>query len=114
MPVEHKSKQIYGTEDMTWAHKSRESMMTDFSSSLLLNNARIMLGSLTPEQEEYGVETGPNDWFFWQVIKGEGMLLRDNEHLTGSFKLIFLLLLVSLGLSAYFIRNNFFKKDTGK
>jgi hypothetical protein len=114
MPVEHKSKQIYGTEDMTWAHKSRESMMTDFSSSLLLNNARIMLGSLTPEQEEYGVETGPNDWFFWQVIKGEGMLLREKEHLTGSFKLIFLLLLVSLGLSAYFIRNNFFIKDTGK
>jgi hypothetical protein len=114
MPLEYKSKQIYGTEDMTWAHESRKSMMTDFSSSLLLNNARIMLGSLTPEQEEYGVETGPNDWFFLQVIKGEGQLVRGKEHLAGNFKLIFFLLLACFGVSAYLIRDNFFKKDTGK
>jgi hypothetical protein len=73
-----------------------------------------MLGSLTPEQEEYGVETGPNDWFFLQVIKGEGQLVRGKEHLAGNFKLIFFLLLACFGVSAYLIRDNFFKKDKGK
>jgi hypothetical protein len=114
MPLEYKSKQIYGTDDMTWAHKSRESMMTDFSSSLLLNNSRIMLGILTPGQEEYGVETGPNDWFFLQVLKGEGMLVRGKENALGNFKLIFLMLLLMAGGSLYFIKREFFKKDALK
>lgn len=108
MPVEYRSKQIYGDKDMTWAQKSRESMMTDFSSSLLLNNARIMSGSLTPEQKEYGVDTGPNDWFFYQVIKGEGRLVQGKEHLLGNFRLIlFMLILTAAGTGIYFFRSAF-------
>ncbi|MFO7810010.1 MAG: hypothetical protein R6V47_01385, partial [Candidatus Delongbacteria bacterium] len=114
MPLEYKSKQIYGEEDMTWAHESRKSMMTDFSSSLLLNNTRIMLGNLTPEQKAYGVEPGPNDWFFLQVIKGKGMLLRGKEHLTGNFKLLFFLILLTLGGSSYYIYVSLFKTETKK
>ncbi|MBN2857505.1 MAG: glycosyltransferase family 39 protein [Candidatus Delongbacteria bacterium] len=114
MPLEYKSKQIFGEEDMTWAHESRKSMMTDFSSSLLLNNTRIMLGNLTPEQKAYGVESGPNDWFFLQVIKGEGMLLRGKEHLIGSFKLLFFLILLTLGGSAYYIYVSLFKPAAKK
>jgi hypothetical protein len=114
MPLEYKSKQIYGEEDMTWAHESRKSMMTDFSSSLLLNNTRIIMGNLTPEQKAYGVETGPNDWFFLQVIKGQGMLLRGKEHLTGNFKLLFFLILLTLGGSSYYIYKSLFKTETKK
>jgi len=101
MPLEYKSKQIYGDKDMTWAHESRLSMMSDFSSSLLLNNARIMAGVLTPEQKEYGVETGPNDWFFWQLIKGEGRLIDGKESVIGSFKLILILLLLTIGGTSF-------------
>lgn len=105
MPLEYKSKQIYGDKDMTWAHESRKSMMSDFSSSLLLNNARIMSGTLTPEQKEYGVDAGPNDWFFWQVIKGEGRLLQGKENVLGSFKLILFLLTITItGTGYYFYR----------
>ncbi|MCG2759582.1 MAG: glycosyltransferase family 39 protein [Candidatus Delongbacteria bacterium] len=114
MPVEYKSKQIYGDKDMTWAHKSRESMMTDFSSSLLLNNTRIALGVLTPEQTEYGVETGPNDWFFYQVIKGKGRLIEGKENLTGNFKLILFLIILSAGASGYYLYTSFYKKEAGK
>ena len=114
MPLEYRSKQIYGEKDMTWANESRKSMMTDFSSSLLLNNTRIMLGSLTPEQKAYGVETGPNDWFFLQVLKGNGMLLRGKEHLSGNFKLLFFLIILTLGGSAYYIYTSLFKKEKNK
>ncbi len=103
MPVEYKSKKIYGDKDMTWAQESRKSMMTDFSSSLLLNNARIMTGVLTPEQKEYGVDTGPNDWFFYQVIKGEGRLVQGKEHSLGNFKLILFLLLLTIGATVFYI-----------
>lgn len=109
MPVEYKSKQIYGEKDMTWANESRLSMMTDFSSSLLLNNTRILAGILTPEQSEYGVDTGPNDWFFWQVIKGEGRLVQGKEHLLGSFKVILFLLLLTAGAAGFYMYMNTFK-----
>jgi hypothetical protein len=107
MPLEYKCKKTYGETDMTWAHESRKSMMTDFSSSLLLNNARILTGSLTDEQREYGVETGPNDWFFWQVIKGEGQLVKGKERSMGNFKVLLFLLIISAGVSLYYI----LKKD---
>ena len=103
MPVEYKSKKIYGDKDMTWAQESRKSMMTDFSSSLLLNNARIMAGILTPEQKEYGVDTGPNDWFFYQVLKGEGRLVQGKEHILGNFKLILFLLLLTIGGTVFYL-----------
>ncbi len=114
MPLEHKSKQIYGTEDMTWAHESRKSMMTDFSSSLLLNNIRISLGALTPEQKEYGVQTGPNDWFFLQILKGDGMLIHGKEHLKGTFRMIFLLLVAAAVYSSYLIRKTMFMPGKAK
>ncbi len=101
MPLEYKCKQIYGTSDMTWAHESRKSMMTDFSSSLLLNNMRIISGSLTEEQKAYGVDTGPNDWFFWQVLKGEGRLVEGKD--TGSFKALLFLLLITAAGSTYLL-----------
>jgi len=108
MPLEYKSKQLYGDKDMTWAHESRMSMMTDFSSSLLLNNARIMAGVLTPEQKGYGVDTGPNDWFFYQVIIGEGRLVQGKEHLLGNYKLILFILLITIGGTAYSINKFYF------
>lgn len=114
MPVEYKSKKIYGDKDMTWAQESRKSMMTDFSSSLLLNNARIMAGVLTPEQKEYGVDTGPNDWFFYQVLKGEGRLVQGKEHSLGNFKLILLLLLLTIGGTGFFIFRNSSTQETKK
>ena len=101
MPLEYKAKQVYGTSDMTWAHESRKSMMTGFSSSLLVNNIRIMTGNLTPEQKAYGVEAGPNDWFFLQVLKGRGRLVEGKE--TGSFKALLFLLLISSAGSAFLL-----------
>ncbi|HXK49863.1 MAG TPA: glycosyltransferase family 39 protein [Clostridiales bacterium] len=101
MPLEYKAKQVYGTSDMTWAHESRKSMMTDFSSSLLINNIRIMTGNMTPEQKAYGVEGGPNDWFFWQVLKGKGRLVEGKD--TGSFKALLFLILISVAGSAYLL-----------
>ncbi len=101
MPLEYKAKQVHGTSDMTWAHESRKSMMTDFSSSLLINNIRIMTGNMTPEQKAYGVEGGPNDWFFLQVLKGRGRLVDGKE--TGSFKALLFLLLISASGSAYLL-----------
>ncbi|MCK4980579.1 MAG: hypothetical protein KAS62_09290, partial [Candidatus Delongbacteria bacterium] len=68
MPLEYSCKKKFGDADMTWAFESRKSMMTDFSSSLLLNNARILTGNLNQDQIEYRVETGANDWFFYQVV----------------------------------------------
>jgi len=101
MPLEYKCKQIYGGSDMTWAHESRKRMMTGFSSSLLVNNLRIMSGSLTEEQEAYGVETGPNDWFFWQVLKGKGRLVEGKD--TGPFKVLLFMLLIAAAGSAYLL-----------
>ena len=101
MPLEYKAKQIYGTSDMTWAHESRKSMMTGFSSSLLVNNIRIMTGNMTPEQNAYGVEAGPNDWFFLQVLKGKGRLVQGKD--PGSFKALLFLLLITAAGSGYLL-----------
>ncbi len=106
MPVEYRAKLDYGEEGNEWITRSRLRMMTGFSSSLPVNNARIIAGSLTPEQKAYGVETGPNDWFFYQVLKGEGMLLRGKEHMNGGFKAMLFMLILSLGSSSYFIYKN--------
>ncbi|OGE82314.1 MAG: hypothetical protein A2Y39_05560 [Candidatus Delongbacteria bacterium GWF2_40_14] len=114
MPVEYKSKKIHGDKDMTWAQESRKSMMTDFSSSLLLNNARIMAGVLTPEQKEYGVDTGPNDWFFYQVLKGEGRLVQGKERSLGDFKLIMFLLLLTIAGTAFYLFRNLPTQETKK
>ena len=103
MPLEYSCKKKLGDADMTWAFESRKSMMTDFSSSLLLNNARILTGNLNQDQIEYRVETGANDWFFYQVIKGEGRLVQGKDKMLGDLKLLIFFMVIIIGVSAFWL-----------
>jgi hypothetical protein len=124
MPLEYACKEKYGDNDMKWAHESRTQLMTYFSASLLLNNINILSGNIpivlknnldknTIRQfkKSYNSNSGPNDWFFYEIFSDSSSLTEDISN-RDTFKVLFLLLIITIGATSYTLYKNFQKKES--
>ncbi|MBN2790143.1 MAG: hypothetical protein JXR69_08130 [Candidatus Delongbacteria bacterium] len=116
MPLENVITQVYGKENI---RMSRIQLMTKANSSLLLNNAQILTGNV-PEvikphlsedvikyniKPQYTNNSGPNDWFFYDLVIAEQKQLTGNLKNPSNYKLLFfVLIMLAIGSSYYVIR----------
>ena len=74
--------------------QNKENITYDDYSKKYIQNFRYILA--------YSKNSGINDWFFYDLFKGEGRLIAKNMN-RNNYKLLFFLLLIAIGSSSYLL-----------